>query len=107
MDQIKNQTIRTSDQLFDKLIIMAPPDKVATHKSGSYMLKILLFCNSVGSKSIQAGSAPPQQPMGSGATRDHDAYAHSVHTAPKPTQTHQIHQILLGPHQIVTFQVTI
>jgi len=34
MDQIKNQTIRTSDQLFDKLIKMAPTDKVARLYAG-------------------------------------------------------------------------
>ena len=30
MDQIKNNTIRTSDQLFSKLIKMTPTDKVAS-----------------------------------------------------------------------------
>ena len=34
MDQIKNQQIRTSDQLFDKLIKMAPTDKVARLYAG-------------------------------------------------------------------------
>ena len=34
MDQIKNQQIRTSDKLFDKLIKMAPTDKVARLYAG-------------------------------------------------------------------------
>ena len=34
MDQIKNQSIRTSDQLFEKLIKMAPTDKVARLYAG-------------------------------------------------------------------------
>ena len=34
MDQIKNQQVRTSDQLFDKLIKMAPTDKVARLYAG-------------------------------------------------------------------------
>ena len=34
MNQIKNQEIRTSDQLFDKLIKMAPTDKVARLYAG-------------------------------------------------------------------------
>ena len=32
MDQIKNQQIRTSDQLFDKLIILAPVLKISAGK---------------------------------------------------------------------------
>ena len=34
MNQLKNNTIRTSDQLFDKLIKMAPTDKVARLYAG-------------------------------------------------------------------------
>jgi len=34
MNQIKNQEVRTSDQLFDKLIKMAPTDKVARLYAG-------------------------------------------------------------------------
>ena len=34
MDQIKNQQVRTSDQLFDRLIKMAPTDKVARLYAG-------------------------------------------------------------------------
>ena len=34
MNQLKNNTINTSDQLFDKLIKMAPTDKVARLYAG-------------------------------------------------------------------------
>ena len=34
MNQLKNNTVRTSDQLFDKLIKMAPTDKVARLYAG-------------------------------------------------------------------------
>ena len=34
MDHVKNQSIRTSDQLFSKLIKMTPTDKVARVYAG-------------------------------------------------------------------------
>ena len=40
MDQIKNVTIRTSDQLFSKLIKMTPTDKVAR-----YMQVVITYGN--------------------------------------------------------------